>query len=131
MTTSRTRPRIVLGRVRDLLDDDGSDCGEHRVLVDRLWPRGVKKERLALDAWDKDVAPTTELRRAFHGGDLDFAEFRDRYLHELETSEAPAALITAAREAAADSIVLVYAAKSAEHNHAQVLQEHLEGLLRH
>lgn len=131
MTTSRTRPGIVLGRVRDLLDDDGPAPGEHRVLVDRLWPRGIATDRLVLDAWDKDVAPSAELRRTFHDGDLDFSAFRDRYRHELETSAAPAALLSAARETEAERVVLVYAMKDAEHNHARVLQEHLEELLRH
>lgn len=126
MTTSRTRPRIVLGRVRDLLDDEGPAPGEHRVLVDRLWPRGVKKERLVLDDWDKDVAPTTELRRAFHRGELDFEQFAARYLHELETSQAPAALLDAAREAGARTLVLVYGLKDAQHNHARLLKAYLE-----
>ena len=54
---------ISLERVHDLLDDDGPADGERRVLVDRLWPRGVKKERLVHDEWDKDVAPSSELRK--------------------------------------------------------------------
>lgn len=126
MTTSRTRPAIALGRVRDLLDDDGPATGEYRVLVDRLWPRGVKKERLVLDAWDKDVAPSTELRRAFHGGDLDFAQFSAQYRHEIGTSPAPAALLDAARVAGARTLVLVYGLKDAQHNHAQLLKDFLE-----
>ena len=63
--------------------------GEFRVLVDRLWPRGMKKERLDHDAWDKDVAPSADLRKAFHSGELDFEEFSGHYRRELEDSDAP------------------------------------------
>lgn len=121
-------PTITLERVHDLLGDDGPGAGEHRVLVDRLWPRGVRKERLAHDEWDKDVAPSTALRKAFHGGELDFEEFAARYRRELEEGEPAQALLDRAADAGASRIVLVYAAKDTEHNHAQVLQEVLEEL---
>ncbi|WP_422115194.1 DUF488 domain-containing protein [Brachybacterium sp. UNK5269] len=121
---------ITLERVHDVLDDDGSGPGEHRVLVDRLWPRGVRKERLAHDAWDKDVAPSADLRTAFHGGDLGFEEFSRLYRRELEDSGAPSALLERAREAGARRIVLLFAAKDTEHNHALVLQQMLEDLQR-
>ena len=119
---------ISLERVQDLLDDDGPADGEHRVLVDRLWPRGVKKERLVHDEWDKDVAPSSELRKAFHGGELDFEEFSARYRRELEEGEATEALLDRAEEDGADTLVLLFAAKDVEHNHAQVLQEVLQEL---
>jgi len=121
--------RIELGRVRDLLDDGGSADDEHRVLVDRLWPRGIAKERLAHDAWDKDIAPSPELRKAFHAGELDFEQFREHYLGELAGSGAPRRLLEAATDAEANTIVLVYAAKDSEHNHARVLREALEDLI--
>ncbi|MEO2097416.1 MAG: DUF488 family protein [Brachybacterium sp.] len=119
---------ISLERVHDLLDDDGPADGERRVLVDRLWPRGVKKERLVHDEWDKDVAPSSELRKAFHGGELDFEEFSARYRRELEEGEAAQALVDRAKEDGADTLVLLFAAKDVEHNHAQVLQEVLQEL---
>ncbi|MGP5415010.1 DUF488 domain-containing protein [Brachybacterium paraconglomeratum] len=119
---------ISLERVHDLLDDDGPADGERRVLVDRLWPRGVKKERLVHDEWDKDVAPSSELRKAFHGGELDFEEFSARYRRELEEGEAAQALVDRAEEDGADTLVLLFAAKDVEHNHAQVLQEVLQEL---
>lgn len=119
---------ISLERVHDLLDDDGPADGERRVLVDRLWPRGVKKERLVHDEWDKDVAPSSELRKAFHGGELDFEEFSARYRRELEEGEAAQALADRAEEDGADTLVLLFAAKDVEHNHAQVLQEVLQEL---
>ena len=119
---------ISLERVHDLLDDDGPADGERRVLVDRLWPRGVKKERLVHDEWDKDVAPSSELRKAFHGGELDFEEFSARYRRELEEGEATEALLDRAEEDGAGTLVLLFAAKDVEHNHAQVLQEVLQEL---
>lgn len=119
---------ITLERVHDLLDDDGPADGERRVLVDRLWPRGVKKERLVHDEWDKDVAPSSELRKAFHGGVLDFEEFSARYRRELEEGEAAQALLDRAEEDGAGTLVLLFAAKDLEHNHAQVLQEVLQDL---
>lgn len=118
---------IDLERVRDVLDDGGAVAGTSRVLVDRLWPRGVRKDRLAHDRWDKDVAPSTELRKAFHGGDLGFEEFAERYRAELAQSGAAEALLAAAREAGAERLALLYAAADAEHNHARVLREVLEG----
>ena len=119
---------ISLERVHDLLDDDGPADGERRVLVDRLWPRGVKKERLVHDEWDKDVAPSSELRKEFHGGELDFEEFSARYRRELEEGEAAQALLDRAEEDGAGTLVLLFAAKDVEHNHAQVLQEVLQEL---
>lgn len=123
------RPAVELGRVRELLDDDGSGPAERRVLMDRLWPRGIAKERLAHDAWDKDVAPSSDLRTAFHQGDLEYGEFRKHYLAELKDSEAPRQLLADAAEAQARTIVLLYAAKDAEHNHARVLREYLRKLI--
>lgn len=120
--------KIELGRVRDLLDDGGSADDEHRVLVDRLWPRGIKKERLVHDTWDKDAAPSPDLRKAFHSGDLGFETFRKYYLRELSDSKAPQRLLETAAETNAKRIVLVYAAKDPDHNHARVLQEALEDL---
>lgn len=115
-------------RVHDVLDDDGSTSSEWRVLVDRLWPRGIAKERLAHDDWDKDVAPSADLRRAFHGGELDFSEFSHRYRAELDASDAPGELLERARKEGADTITLLFANKDTEHNHAEVLRDHLEEL---
>ncbi|MGP9683943.1 DUF488 domain-containing protein [Brachybacterium sp. AOP3-A1-3] len=121
---------ITTARVHDVLDGDGSGADEHRVLVDRLWPRGITKERLAHDDWDKDVAPSSELRTSFHSDELGFQEFSDRYRHELDDSDAPQALLDRARDAGAHKVVLLFAAKDTEHNHAQVLQAALQDLAR-
>ena len=119
---------VDLARVHDVLDDDGSSGTEHRVLVDRLWPRGVKKERLTYDDWDKDAAPSADLRKSFHAGELTFEEFAGHYRRELEESGAAAALRERALQAGAAHLVLLYAAKDTAHNHAQVLQEAIREL---
>ena len=123
-----TALRIDLVRVQDVLDDAGPGAGERRVLVDRLWPRGVKKERLRYDDWDKDAAPSSELRTAFHSGELDFEDFARHYRRELEDSGAARALHERILEAGAERVVLLYAASDTEHNHALVLRDALVDL---
>lgn len=113
-------------RVRRVYDPAATEDGA-RVLVDRVWPRGVSKAEAALDEWAKDVAPTTELRTWF-GHDPDrFAEFRDRYRAELAqppTSDALAAL----RELADQRpVTLLTATRDVPHSHATVLAEELRG----
>lgn len=96
-----------------------------RVLVDRLWPRGVSKERAALDIWLKDVAPSPELRVWFGHKPERFKEFTAKYSDELESNPAIAQL----RELLKDNptVTLLYAAKDLQVNHAIVLRDFLEG----
>lgn len=96
--------------------DDG-----FRILIDRLWPRGVSRERARLDEWNRDLAPSAELRRWF-GHDPDrFEEFRRRYIEELRGQRpALAELRSRAREG---RLTLLYAARDSEHNDAVVLAE--------
>lgn len=114
--------RIQIKRVYDSpAESDGM-----RVLVDRLWPRGVRKADLPFDRWSKGLAPTTEARRAFaHKADR-FGEFRERYLAELDGSEEAAAEVRAIQEAAPQTLTLLYAARDPHVNHAIVLKEWLE-----
>ena len=91
----------------------------YRVLVDRLWPRGVKKERAELDAWDKDVAPSPELRTEWHHHRERFDEFAARYRAELDAGEAARALLETGREH--DRVTLVFAARDEQVNHVSVL----------
>jgi uncharacterized protein YeaO (DUF488 family) len=96
-----------------------------RFLVDRLWPRGVKKEDLAIKAWLKDVAPSNELRQWYHHDPDQWDEFRRRYFAELkENLEAWEPLLEAAREG---TVTLVYSAKNEDHNNAEALKEFLTG----
>ncbi len=67
--------------------DPAEQSDGYRVLVDRLWPRGIKKTDLALDEWDKEITPSTKMPEAFHGEVVDFATFREQYLAELAQHE--------------------------------------------
>ncbi|MFO7544642.1 MAG: DUF488 domain-containing protein [Trueperaceae bacterium] len=95
-----------------------------RVLVDRLWPRGVRKDAARIDWWAKDLAPSDALRRWFEHEPERFGAFRQRYAAEIEGSHALARLRALVRDG---SVTLVYAAKDERHNNAVVLAEMLEG----
>ncbi|NUP57967.1 MAG: DUF488 family protein [Pseudarthrobacter sp.] len=101
-------------------DDDG-----YRVLVDRLWPRGLAKAEAAVDLWLKDVAPSTELRKEFNHRPERFADFSARYRHELDSNPAVPALLDLA--AAHRHVTLLYAARDTEANHARVLLDYVLG----
>ena len=100
-----------------------------RVLVDRLWPRGVTKQAARIDLWAKDVAPSPELRKWF-GHDPDrFAAFSVRYRQELAREPARTALEDAMRRASRGTVTLVYGARDEEHNGAMVLKQEIESAL--
>ena len=94
-----------------------------RVLVDRLWPRGLSKERAQVDRWLKDVAPSRELREWFGHDPAKFAEFRRRYEAELTQDPARSALAELRDLARAQRVTLVFAAHDTEHCNAVVLRE--------
>lgn len=106
---------------------DAAEQGDgYRVLVDRLWPRGIKKTDLALDEWDKTITPSTELRKAFHGEVIDFETFREQYLAELAQHEQEGKrLADIARQ---QTLTLLYSAKNTTQNHALVLADWLRSL---
>lgn len=108
--------------------DPPSQVDGHRVLVDRLWPRGISKTRMRIDAWARHVAPTDELRHWFDHDPNRWDEFRTRYQRELEARTGEAALEFAAlvEHAAAGRITLVYGARDTEHNNAVALREVLD-----
>lgn len=106
--------------------DEASANDGYRVLVDRLWPRGVKKETLSIDEWCKDIAPSSDLRTWFGHDPEKFDEFRARYLSELHDSDAPQELLKRAQDA--KMMTLIYAARDPQINHARILQECLEKL---
>ena len=99
--------------------DDGT-----RVLVDRLWPRGVSKEKAKLDLWLKEIAPSDELRRWAHGPGFEFDELCRRYLAELTANPGPVAELAAL--ARAGRVTLLYALADRERNHAVFLRDVLE-----
>jgi uncharacterized protein YeaO (DUF488 family) len=113
-------------RIRRAYEPAAHD-GSRVVLVDRLWPRGVRKTALKLDAWLKDVAPSTELRRWFGHDPEKWREFHRRYSHELERN--PGALTPLLVAAAAGDVTLVYSAHDVEHNQAVVLKEFLDEMI--
>lgn len=106
--------------------DEVSDSDGIRVLVDRLWPRGVSKEQLNLDHWPKELTPSTELRKWFNHDQDKFSEFKVRYTKELEKVKEKAERL--AQKAADQQVTLIYAAKDPKCNHAVVLKEFLEEL---
>ena len=93
----------------------------YRVLIDRLWPRGVSRERAALDEWDRALPPSTELRRWFNHDPSRFEEFRRRYIEELRDQRPRIAQLR--RRAREGTLTLVYSARDTEHNDAVVLAE--------
>ena len=98
-----------------------------RILVDRIWPRGISKEKANIDLWSKDTAPSTSLRKWFSHDPLKWPEFRHRYTMELDKN------IDAVQELAKylddDVVTFVYGAKDIEHTHAIILKEYLEKFL--
>lgn len=113
---------IQCKRVYDpVLTEDG-----YRVLVDRLWPRGVKKEDLHDNEWCKTLAPSAELRKAYHSEVIDFATFCQHYRDELRQNRAEGErLVQLSREG---TVTLLYAAKNTRQNHTLVLAEWLNSL---
>jgi uncharacterized protein YeaO (DUF488 family) len=95
-----------------------------RFLVERLWPRGMKKEALPLDGWLKDAAPSDELRRWFSHDPAKWDEFRRRYDAELEGK--PDVLQPLREAARQGNVTLLYSARDTEHNNAVALKEYLE-----
>jgi uncharacterized protein YeaO (DUF488 family) len=111
---------IKLKRVYDPVSrTDGT-----RFLVERLWPRGVSKERLQLAAWLKEVGPSTELRQWFGHDPLKWSGFRTRYFRELDSRpEAWRPIVAAARRGA---VTLLYSSHDEEHNNAVALKDYLQ-----
>jgi uncharacterized protein YeaO (DUF488 family) len=100
-----------------------------RVLVDRLWPRGVSKSEAALDAWLRELAPSDELRQWFHARPEGWPAFRKRYLKELTNTDSADALDELYRLAKKrKKLTLIFAAKDEQHNNAVVLKDLLEGM---
>jgi uncharacterized protein YeaO (DUF488 family) len=101
----------------------------YRVLVDRLWPRGLSKDRAALNDWLRDIAPSDQLRRWFHARPDSWLAFRKRYLKELTLPEAAKALEELYRLAnTRKNLTLLFASKNEHHNNAVVLKDLLEGM---
>lgn len=96
----------------------------YRVLVDRLWPRGLSRKKLKIDAWMKDLAPSNELRQWFHKDETQWAEFEKRYFRELEAQ--PDLLNELKAKARLGQVTLVFAKRDEQHNNAVALKGFLE-----
>jgi uncharacterized protein YeaO (DUF488 family) len=96
-----------------------------RILVDRLWPRGLTKERAAISAWLKDLAPSTELRRWFGHDPAKWKQFQARYRKELREKTESLKLLR--QKSKKRTVTLLYGARDEEHNEARVLKKVLEG----
>lgn len=112
-------------RIKRVYDAAGPDDGV-RVLVDRLWPRGLPKAEAAVECWAKDIAPSNELRRWFGHDPKKWDEFQRRYRAELKSQDA--ALRELIGRCGKRPITLLYAAKDTEHNQAVVLKQVLEAM---
>ncbi|WP_326580038.1 DUF488 family protein [Actinacidiphila glaucinigra] len=110
---------------RRIYEDASAQEGK-RVLVDRLWPRGVSKERAHLDEWLRDVAPSSDLRQWYHHDTERFPEFRDRYITELEDADHRPAVEHLRDLAAHDRVTLLTATKDVDHSEAAVLADWLD-----
>ena len=112
-------------RTRRAYDEMAQNDG-YRVLIDRIWPRGVSKEDLDLDDWLKDVAPSDDLRKWFDHDPDKWDEFQRRYREELDGSDAVKPLIDKAREG---RVTLIFGAKDETHNNAEALRDYLKDKL--
>lgn len=113
-------------KLRRAYDEKGQEDG-YRVLVDRLWPRGIKKEDLAYSWWPKDIGPSDELRKSFDHDTDKFESFKEDYKKELEENSLKSEFISKIKkQLKKHNVTFVYGAKDTEHNQAVVLKEWLE-----
>ncbi|WP_299467350.1 DUF488 domain-containing protein [uncultured Gimesia sp.] len=114
-------------RIKRVYEKPTADDG-YRILVDRLWPRGMSKSAAKVDLWLKDFAPSTELRKWFHSDPSDYDEFVNRYQRELESQQTQIAL-TVVETMTQPTITLLTAIKDPERSHVPVLKEFLTNLI--
>ncbi|AOB30421.1 hypothetical protein AKI39_06490 [Bordetella sp. H567] len=124
MPAKHTAPAIEIQRAYD--SKPGGTA--YRVLVDRFWPRGLRKADLQPDAWARDLAPTSALIKWFGHQPDRWAEFRERYMDELSAPESKDALAGLLAAAEGRDVILLYGARDDEHNQAVVLREVLQGI---
>ncbi len=112
-------------KIKRVYEAPNQDDGK-RILVDRLWPRGLTKEKASVDLWLKDIAPTTTLRKWFDHDPEKYNEFKKRYFDELKNNKEQVTLLK--NEIKKGPITLVYGAKDEKHNEAFVLKDMLKKL---
>ena len=114
---------IIMIKIKRAYDEVSDDDG-YRILVGRLWPRGMTKERAAIALWLKDVAPSTELRKWFGHDPNKWDEFKERYWKELDGRQNDVDMIL--KKAREGTVTLIYSARDREHNAAQALKQYIE-----
>lgn len=116
-------------KIKRVYEPYKSDDG-YRILVDRLWPRGIKKTNLVMDEWVKELAPSTELRKWFGHQVEHWKEFKEKYLKELKHKDHALKLLELAKRSKKSTLTLLYGARDEEHNHAFILQSYIEHLTK-
>lgn len=115
-------------KIKRVYDDPEKSDG-YRVLVDRLWPRGMKKECLKYDEWAKEITPSPELRKWFHQNMTGhWQQFETQYKQELSRSETMKAFLKKIKPY--QTVTLLYASREPLHNHARILQQYIEDSIR-
>ena len=117
-----TRQRLRIKRVYQAPDTEGGV----RVLVDRLWPRGLSRERAQIDLWLKEIAPSDALRRGFHGDPAGWEDFKTAYYAELQQPPAQSAVRDLLERVSREPVTLLFAAREETRNNAVALKEWLE-----
>ncbi len=117
-------------KIKRIYDEPARSDGT-RILVDRLWPRGVSQEKAAIDEWMREIAPSDKLRAWFGHRSERWMEFKKRYKKELTDPEKKKILATLKRVSRISTVTLLYAAKDDEHNNALALQGFLDGTSSH
>lgn len=116
-------------RIKRVYEAESADDG-FRILVDRLWPRGISKVKADLSEWDKQVAPSPDLRKRFHDGEISYDAFRSAYEKELAGNPAYEELASLVREKLSEgNVTLLFASKNESDNNAEVLLELLRKTL--
>jgi len=118
---------MVTLKIKRVYDAPSEEDG-YRVLVDRVWPRGISKENVKVDVWLRDVAPSDALRKWFAHDPAKWEEFRSRYTRELNSNKEFEKLLDLVR--GKETVTLVYSARDTEHNQAVVLKQLLEKRLK-
>ncbi|MGB9728850.1 MAG: DUF488 domain-containing protein [Thermoprotei archaeon] len=113
-------------KIKRIYEEPSEDDG-YRILVDRLWPRGLSKKKSKIDLWLRDIAPSNDLRKWFSHDPAKWNEFKKRYIKELENNSSLQKLIEIIKQK--NSITLLYATKDKERNNATVIKEYIEFLL--
>ena len=122
MVSLQTRPSVNV-QIKRVYEEPSTSDGK-RILIDRLWPRGLTKGKAKIDLWLKDIAPSTELRQWFGHDPSKWKEFKKRYHDELKKNRE--IIVKLIEQLKTGKVTLVYGAKDEEHNDAVVLKEYLE-----